>query len=85
MTNWLIIQDNVVVNAIVADSKEYVEENFDGTIIEDNGTIGVGWTDIDGLWKSPYPTNGLEYIWNEEFRVWDVVHSPEEDVPVEEV
>jgi hypothetical protein len=85
MTNWLIIQDNVVVNAIVADSKEYVEENFDGTIIEDNGTIGVGWTDIDGSWKSPYPTNGLEYIWNEEFKVWDVVHSPEEDVPVEEV
>jgi hypothetical protein len=83
MTNWLIIKDNVVVNSVVADSKEYVEENFEGTVVEDNGTIGVGWTDIDGSWKSPYPTDGLEYIWNEEAMVWDIVYSPEEEPIVE--
>ena len=71
-TNWLVIENNFVINSIVADSKLIVEELFPGkTIIEDDGVIGVGWQNFNGVWKSPRPEdNGFEYEWNDELHIW---------------
>jgi hypothetical protein len=84
MTNWHIIENNSVIDSIIADSKEIVEELYPGLIIlEDDGVIGVGWTKENDLWKALYPTDGLEYTWSEELHSWTLVFSPEEDPIVE--
>jgi hypothetical protein len=83
MSNWLIIKDNVIVDAVVSDSKAFVENNFDGEVIEDDECMGIGWTNITGYWKAPYPTDGLEYIWDEELKKWNLVFSPPEDSIIE--
>jgi hypothetical protein len=73
MTSWIIIKDNVVIDAIVADSKTYVENVFpNSTITEDNGIIGVGWKKDNGIWKAPYPTDGNTYSWNSATNFWDL-------------
>lgn len=71
-TNWIIIENNIAVDSIVADSKSIVEELFPGkTIIQDDGIIGVGWKNFDGVWKSPRPEdNGFEYEWDDESHTW---------------
>jgi hypothetical protein len=71
-TNWIIIENNIVVDSIIADSKSIVEELFPGKIIiQDDGIIGVGWKNFDGVWKSPRPEdNGFEYEWNDELHTW---------------
>jgi hypothetical protein len=79
MSNWLIIKNNVVVDMIVADSIDYVKSNFDGEVIEDNGYAGIGWTNIDGSWKSQYPSDGKDYLWNEDLKIWELVFSEEEE------
>lgn len=83
MSNWAIVKDNIVIDMIVSDSKEYVENNFDAEILEDDGYIGIGWTNIDGSWKAPYPADGLTYTWNDETKRWDIVFSPDEESIVE--
>jgi hypothetical protein len=84
MTTWHIIEDDSVINSIVADSKEIVEDIYPNSIIvEDDGIIGVGWVKENDLWKAQYPIDGLEYIWNEEEKRWDLVPSPEEESIVE--
>jgi len=71
-TNWLIIENNAVVQGIVADSESIVRELYPNkTIIQDDGIIGVGWENFDGVWKSPRPEdNGFEYEWDIESRTW---------------
>jgi hypothetical protein len=71
-TNWLIIENNAVVQSIVADSESIVREIYPNkTIIQDDGIIGVGWENFDGVWKSPRPEdNGFEYEWDAESHVW---------------
>jgi hypothetical protein len=82
-TNWLIIENNLVINSIVADSKSIVEEFYPGkTIIEDNGIIGVGWENFDGVWKSPRPIDDrFEYEWNVETNCW--VHEVPKNIPLD--
>lgn len=73
MTSWIIIKDNVVIDAIVADSKTYVQNLFpDSTVVEDDGIVGIGWEKSNGLWKSPYPTDGNTYTWNSITNSWDL-------------
>jgi len=85
MTNWNVVKDNVVIDSIVAESKDFVEELYsDCTILEDDGFVGIGWTNTDGSWKAQYPTDDLEYHWNEEFKVWELSNAPEEVLIVEE-
>ena len=86
MPNWLIIENNSIINAIVADSKEYVEETFNAEVMADDGIKGIGWTRATGIWQAPYPSDGLEYIWNSESNSWTPVPltMPEETFIVEE-
>jgi hypothetical protein len=84
MTIWHIIENDSVIDSLVADSKEIIESIYpDSTIVEDDGTIGVGWVKENDIWKAQYPTDGLEYNWNEEEKRWDLVFSPEEESVVE--
>lgn len=82
-TNWLIIENNAVVQSIVADSESIVRELYPNkTIIQDDGTIGVGWENFDGIWKSPRPTDDeFEYEWNVEKRCW--TYTAPENIPLD--
>jgi hypothetical protein len=83
MTSWIIIKDNVVIDAVVADLKIYVENVFSGsTVMEDNGIIGIGWEKTNGIWKSPYPTDGNTYSWNSTTNSWNL-DMPDETFIVE--
>lgn len=70
MPNWLIIQNDTIVDAIVSDSQEYVEQTFSAEVLPDDGIKGIGWTRTSGAWQAPYPTDGLEYTWDLEFNNW---------------
>ena len=83
MPNYLVIKNNKVIDALVADSKEYLEQIFTDEIIEDDGIVGIGWERKPEGWIAPYPKDGLAYTWNQELLVWELV--PEELVdPIEE-
>ena len=84
MKNWNIIENDSVIDSIVADSIEIVQEIYpNSTVVEDDGVIGVGWIKQNDSWIAPYPTDELEYTWNEEEKRWDLVFSPEEELVVE--
>lgn len=67
---WLVVKDDTIVDIIVADSKEYVEETFSTEVLPNDGIKGVGWTRSSGSWQAPYPTDGLEYIWDDQIKRW---------------
>lgn len=80
MPNYLIVRNNEVIDALVADSKEYLEQTFTDEILEDDGRIGIGWVRLPEGWKAPYPTDGLEYTWDQENLVWNLVPDILEEV-----
>jgi hypothetical protein len=73
MPNWFVIKDNKIIDFIVADSKEYVEQEFSAEVLPDDGIKAIGWNRLSGDWKAPYPTDGLEYIWDIELNRWVLV------------
>jgi hypothetical protein len=75
MANWLIVNDNVIVDAVVADTMEYVEELFLSQVLEDDGIKGIGWTLTQDGWRAPYPAGGIQYTWDSELNAW-VPESP---------
>ena len=80
MANWHIVDNDVIINSIVADSKEFAESLFpDYLVVEDDGVIGIGWTKESGEWKAAYPTDGKVYFWSEEVRRWELENSPPEE------
>jgi hypothetical protein len=84
MTNWHIIENDSIIDSIIADSKEIVESIYPNSIIvEDDGIMGVGWAKENDLWKAPLPSDELEYSWNEEEKRWELLLSPEEESIVE--
>jgi hypothetical protein len=84
MAIWHVVDNDNVINSIIADSKEFVESLYPGlAVVEDDGVIGVGWSKQTGDWIAPYPTDGNEYIWNETDKFWELVLSPEEESIVE--
>jgi hypothetical protein len=69
---WLIVENNKIINHIVAESEEIAKELFpNNDILEDDGVIGIGWEKIDNVWKSKYPDDGLDYVWNSESKKWE--------------
>lgn len=73
MASWAIIENDKVVNLIIADSKE-IAENITGLeAINDEGWIGVGFEKTPDGWRLPYPEDGLTYTWNDTFKIWDLV------------
>jgi len=53
MSNFAIYQDNVIVNVIVADSKEIAEQVTGMNAIETNGSPWIGWTKQGDTWVAP--------------------------------
>lgn len=54
MANYLIIENNKVVNVIVADTKEIAEEVTGLEAIEVTGSEPwINWTRTDGVWSAP--------------------------------
>ena len=86
MPNWFIIKDNIIIDVVVADSQEYVEQTFSAEVLPDDGIKGIGWTRATGVWQAPYPSDGLEYVWDSESNSWTLIPltMPEETFIVEE-
>lgn len=55
MPNFAIYKDNVILNVIVADSKQIAEEVTGASAIETDGNPWIDWTLIDGVWTAPLP------------------------------
>jgi hypothetical protein len=55
MATFAIINDNIVEDVIVADTKEIAEEVIGRTCIEytDENPAGIGWTYADGVFTAP--------------------------------
>lgn len=84
MERFGVVLDGVVVNVIVADSKEIVVNllaslghTYDDVIKESNSTkpIGMGYGLVDGKFRLPKPND--KYKWDSESWSW----SPIEPVP----
>jgi hypothetical protein len=50
MTNYAIIENDKVINVIVADTAEIAIELTGKKVIEATDGLSVGWTCIDGTW-----------------------------------
>jgi hypothetical protein len=84
MSIWHVIDNDRVVDSIIAESKDFVESLYPSfTVVEDDGILGNGWVKESGVWKAPYPTDELEYTWDDERKTWNVVPSPREESIVE--
>lgn len=55
MPNYAIIDNNIVTNVIVADTKELAEELTGLQVLETNGEPWINWVYIDTQWMPPKP------------------------------
>lgn len=57
MANYAVIENNIVTNVIVADSKEIAEEVIGLTCVEytDKNPAGIGWTYNGSTFTAPEP------------------------------
>lgn len=53
MTNYAIIEDDKVINVIVAESAEIAAELTGKEILETIGEPWLDWTRTDGVWSAP--------------------------------
>ena len=57
MANYLVIENDLVINVIVADSIEIAAEVTDKEVIEAyEGGPWIGWTRANGAWIAPVET-----------------------------
>ena len=71
MTKWHINKDDLIINSIVAGTKEIAQQLYpDCEIIEDPGYIAFGWIKTADGWRPEYPNDGKEYEWSEEIHEW---------------
>jgi hypothetical protein len=63
MANFAIIENDVVTNVIVADSKEIAEEVTGAEALETIGQPWIGWQRVDGEWVDPFrPVEVVEEV-----------------------
>lgn len=53
MANYAIIEDNKVINVIVAESAEIAIEVTNKEVLETTGEPWIDWTRTDGVWSAP--------------------------------
>ena len=53
MTKYAIIENNKVINVIVADSAEIAAEVTNKEVLETTGEPWIDWTRTDGVWSAP--------------------------------
>lgn len=71
MTDWAIIENDIVTNVIVADSKEIAESITGKEAVECPRNIGIGCDRVNGVLRPKKPEGN--FIWNEETLSWDEV------------
>lgn len=62
MPNFAIYEDSIILNVIIADSKEIAEEITGLNAIETEGSPWISWTLEEEGWRSPQPY--LSWSWN---------------------
>lgn len=80
MSYYAIIENNKVVNVIVAESQDIAEKATNLSAIETTGVPWINWTLEDGSWRppSPYPS----WIWQENSWVAPIPMPEDENVYV---
>jgi hypothetical protein len=83
MPNYAIYKNNIILNVIIADSKEIAESITDMKAVETDNKIGIGWIFENNKWIEPtpaieetipsYPQDGKIYIWNKETKQWQPI------------
>jgi hypothetical protein len=53
MPNYVIIEDDKVINVIVAESAEVAIEVTGKEVFETTGEPWINWTRTDGVWSAP--------------------------------
>jgi hypothetical protein len=53
MANFAIIENDKVINVIVADSIEIAQQVTDREVTETNGEPWIDWKRVDGVWVNP--------------------------------
>jgi len=85
MKTWHIVENDIIIDSLIADPKEQVYTVYPGKeIVEDDGFIGIGWIRTGDSWRAPEPIDDKIWEWNEELKRWEFVPSPEEESIVEE-
>jgi len=56
MANYAIIEDDKVINVIVADSAELAAELTGKEVVEATDELWIDWTRTDGVWSAPVET-----------------------------
>lgn len=67
MPNYAIYDDDIILNVIVAESKELAESVSGKNALETDGSPWIEWTKINGSWAPPKPYNswtwdGAEWV-----------------------
>ena len=51
--NFAIIENDVVINVIIAESAEVAAEVTGKEVLETTGQPWIDWTRVDGVWSAP--------------------------------
>jgi hypothetical protein len=70
MPNYFVIENNVITNVVVSETKEIIENILNTEIMEDDGIMSIGWTRTDNNWIPPYPSDEKEYILDTSINRW---------------
>ena len=62
MPNYFVIENNVITNLVVSETKKIIEDILNAEIMEDDGVMGIGWNRTENGWVPPYPSDGKEYV-----------------------
>lgn len=78
MANYAIIENDKVINVIVADSAELAAELTGKEVTEAIDGLWIDWTRTDGVWSAPVE----EVVITEVIDVEEVTPTPEIEAPV---
>lgn len=53
MKNFAVIENDYVINVIVADTLTFAKKSTGLECVETDGSFWIGWTRVDGEWVAP--------------------------------
>ena len=62
MKNYAIIEDNKVINVIIAESAERASEITNCEVLETTGEPWIDWARTDGVWANPSERPIEDYV-----------------------
>jgi hypothetical protein len=73
MKTICLIENNIIIDALIFDDMESAQEAFPDTELIDltvnPRNIGIGWYRENGIWYSQKPSEN-HTVWSEEFILW---------------